>query len=75
MYQNNILTFVWHVKWFLPFHIIHRKSELNIDCSIPLAVVRLAIDILTLLSLNVLQISQALPVVLLIKLFCHIDIH
>lgn len=45
---------------FFPFHIILRKSKLNVDSSSAVAVARLAIDTLILLSPNKLQCYQAM---------------
>lgn len=45
---------------FFPFHIILRKSKFKVDSSSAVAVARLAIDTLILLSPNKLQLSQAL---------------
>lgn len=60
-HQNKTHTFVWHIKWFLPFFFFKSSSEkVNTACSVPAAVARLTSDTLILLSQNELLISQSL---------------
>lgn len=78
-HQNKTHTFVWHIKWFLPFFfflIILRKSEYRLLCSCSSSQINIWHPNLALpeWAANLPEPVYPLLYVLLIK-FCHADTH